>query len=65
MPSFRPTSILSRFVAPIPGVPDAQTRDLDRRRRLNRQLLAFRSPARSAMEIHPSAPPDPDGPGLA
>jgi hypothetical protein len=37
-----PTPNPARYVAPIPGVPESQTRALDRRLKLRRQLQAFR-----------------------
>jgi hypothetical protein len=41
MLNITPTDSQTRFVAPIPGVPDSQARALDRRRRLNQQLQSF------------------------
>jgi hypothetical protein len=38
-----PTNSPIRLATPIPGVPEAQARALDRRRRLNRQLLSFKA----------------------
>jgi hypothetical protein len=42
-----PSSGPPRLVVPIPGVPDEQTRALDRRWRLHRQLQTFRGPVRA------------------
>lgn len=43
MPHLKPNPNEPRYVAPIPGVPDAQAQALDRRRRLDRQHQGFRS----------------------
>ena len=41
------TNSPTKFVAPIRGVPEDQARALDRRRRLNQQLLSFRATERA------------------
>ncbi len=46
MLQFHPNATHSRYVAPIPGVPESQARALDRRLKLNRQLQEFRGDSR-------------------
>ena len=47
---FHSTPQTGRFVTPIPGVPDSQTRALDRRIRLHRQLQSYRDTQRTVSE---------------